>query len=1232
MPILSLRLENATLLFNGGEERRHLQGSDFERMQGWVQCYEAALKTDRFDTLLGLGRESFQWLDQKTGWLTHALEQDTGPLELELAVPQIPDENERLFLQVPWELLAQPQGDFLARDDLRPFIPWRRLGREEQRLQPAHRDLHLVFMAAAPRGASELDFEAEEAGIIEKTRTLPLTLTVEESGSPDFLTEVVRGLPVLPEVVHLSCHGDIKDKKPVLLLEDEAGDKLYTSGGTLAAKLGDSMPALLFLSACRTAEGRAAASPLAMEMVYAGCANVVGWDGSVNDFDALLFAGYFYQELAGYATVGWAMATARRELLKQWQANPNIASHWHLARLFLGPKGGEKLCASNKSKRSLPNDPGAQEFLDKERALVPVASRTTFVGRRRLLQTILASWRCGESKGAQIHGIGRTGKSSLAARLANRLPHYQTVVVFRDYDALAVLDALLGKLPARVGRELREVWRDQVKKDEKILGDALRDILAGPCCQFDSTTGDKPLLLILDDLERIQEPMDGSRAATPFKSAHQRVMRVILEAFRDVETESRVLLTSRHACTLTSNRGDELIDLLLTVPLPPLSPMERWKQWEAETRYHIAAAEPEGARELLPRILEAARGNPGLQNLLTKPLLRGEVDIAKKALGQVEVFLARGIIPPAGEDAGDFFRTLALQSYREALTKEQERACQALILFNIPMPLSATDAVLAAVGVVLPEDTRARLVGLGLFNQLSEVLGREKHFFLEALLRPLMTGERNDIRLPDIARVALNPWLVAWRRAVGTLPWHPLVLELFRLAQLAEDATAMAEAAIAAGFWLFMKEHDAHKALEELVQPTLSALERAGIAPPLDLINLGAQCAERLGVNDTRRALLELGLTLSQEESIPLAMLWGEYAKLLIQQGELVQAEQWLWKAEKVFQTQGAIRSRAVTLGRIADIYQSRGELDEALLIRLEEELPVYERLGDIRERAITLGKIADIYQVRGELDDALQIWREEVIPVYERLGDIRSRAVTLGQIADIYLSRGDLDEALRIRLEEELPVYERLGDIRERAITMSKISDIYQSRGDLDEALRIRREEEIPVYERLGDIRERAITMSKIADIYQVRGDLEEALRIRREECLPVFEQLGDIHSRAVTLGRIADIYEARGDLDEALRIRREETLPVYERLGDIREYAIAQFKIADIYKRSGNLDEALRIWREESLPVFKKLGFRRECVLTMMQIAAIHAARGEDDEAHKILHEAHSLLMTIP
>jgi hypothetical protein len=83
------------------------------------------------------------------------------------------------------------------------------------------------------------------------------------------------------------------------------------------------------------------------------------------------------------------------------------------------------------------------------------------------------------------------------------------------------------------------------------------------------------------------------------------------------------------------------------------------------------------------------------------------------------------------------------------------------------------------------------------------------------------------------------------------------------------------------------------------------------------------------------------------------------------------------------------VRSRAITLGQMADIYQARGELDEALRIRREEQLPVFERLGDVRSRAVTRAKLGDALLARGrpeDRDDALALFRLAVADA-ERLG-----------------------------------------------------------------------------------------------------------------------------------------------------------------------------------------------------------------------------------------------------
>ncbi|MFO1155679.1 MAG: SEFIR domain-containing protein [Rhodospirillales bacterium] len=121
-------------------------------------------------------------------------------------------------------------------------------------------------------------------------------------------------------------------------------------------------------------------------------------------------------------------------------------------------------------------------------------------------------------------------------------------------------------------------------------------------------------------------------------------------------------------------------------------------------------------------------------------------------------------------------------------------------------------------------------------------------------------------------------------------------------------------------------------------------------------------------------------------------------------------------------------REAALAAGLIADILYARGQLDDALRIRTEEQLPVYERLGDVRARAVTQRKVADILEARGELDEALRLLRNEALPAVKALGAVRDVAVFQGRIADILQARGQLDDALRIRTEEELPVYQRLG------------------------------------------------------------------------------------------------------------------------------------------------------------------------------------------------------------
>ncbi|MFT3718265.1 CHAT domain-containing protein [Pseudorhodoferax sp.] len=1200
-----------------------------------AQGYDHAVRSGDDDALAALGQALFQWLDP-SGWAS-AWAAGTGPRSLEIRVTQPADPLATALLDAPWELLAQPGQGFLADDATQLYELARRIGTPDRPAATPHGDLQLMFMAAAPAGEHELDFEAEEGAILDATQRLPLHLVVEESGSAALLAERLQ-LEGPFEALHLSCHGEIDAQRgPFLALEDEDGSMLPCFAGELAGHLAgadgaNGMP-LVFLSACRTAEqtagpGTAARpnEPFVRNLVRAGVLNVLGWDGSVYDRDAADFARSFYSALAGYAPVAHAAAQARRQLRQHNLADPRQGRHWHLARLYLGPQGGGALAARGGARRHLASTSHQDQFLDARRE-VPVASRSAFVGRRRALQAVRRAFAADGHPGVLVHGIGNIGKSSFAHRLATRMTGHKTVVVFRHYDAPAVLDRLLDALPPAERQARRQQWRAAVTADATLLADALEDLLAGP---FDAA----PVLLVIDDLEQILEmpAPDDSAADVTVRPAFAATLAAVLGAFARVRSRSRLLLTSRYRFRLVDARGQDLAAALTAQPLLPMNTTERRKQMRAAAPADVLGTlDP----DLLQRALDAADGNPGLQDTLTKPLLAGESGAARQAIAAIERLQRDGVAPDllaalvaegAAADTRNalqaFLHRMAFGVYQAALSPAQARYLAAARSFapGLAIPAPALDAAAAALGVNAPAAARQRLLSLGLLDDWG-IERATPHAAANPLARPLVP-EPSEAQAQAAAQAAV-PWLYrAWSESGGWLAPGARGCELCRLALLAPeaDAAVLDTAATSAARYMHDALHATAAAIRTLLQPTLARLQQQGCRPSTALAHICFDCAERAGDPELQRAALERLRDIDVQDPMAAGASLVRLAGASQRSGQTAEAEQYLHDACRHFQAISAERELAIARGQVADILQARGQLDEALRIRQHEQLPVYERLGDVRTEAITLGKVADILQDRGQLDEALRIRQHEELPVYERLGDVRAKAVTMGRVADILQARGQLDEALHIRQHDELPVYERLGDVREKAVTMGKVADILQDRGQLDEALRIRQHEELPVYERLGDVREKAVTMGKVADILQDRGQLDEALRIRQHDELPVYERLGDVRTEAITRGKVADILQARGQLDEALRIRQHEELPVYERLGDVRAKAIAMGRVADILQARGQLDEALRIRQHEELPVYERLGDVREKAVTMGKVADILQARGQLDEALRI------------
>jgi hypothetical protein len=228
-----------------------------------------------------------------------------------------------------------------------------------------------------------------------------------------------------------------------------------------------------------------AAHSLAEALVNAGLPAVLGWDGSVADAAATAFAAKLYDELDGRANLTDAVAAARRDLLSASEEAKR--RDWHLARVWLGPQGGGPIVGGNLRRKMMPATHGQKGFLIKERQQVPVASHEMFVGRRRELQKALRALREAEHVGVLLHGMGRLGKSSLAARIANRRRDLRVAVVFEHYAALDVLAALSETLKdSPKARDALLQATNEVRQQPDRLEAALVDLLCGPCAQTET--------------------------------------------------------------------------------------------------------------------------------------------------------------------------------------------------------------------------------------------------------------------------------------------------------------------------------------------------------------------------------------------------------------------------------------------------------------------------------------------------------------------------------------------------------------------------------------------------------------------------------------------------------------------------------------------------------------------------------------------------------------------------
>ena len=499
-----------------------------------------------------LGKQLFQWLDgdDKCRFSNAVVSQ---AISLYLDFKDLPG-----LRRLPWELLWH-NGIFLAENEFRPFTPVRVVSTIKYAFIRENRPLRILFMVASPEDQNPvLNFEAEEKMILEATseNSLPVSssfnnttcfgdspgfkieLVVEESGSLKGLVDCMKAYPpAYFDVFHLTGHADVlDDEEPIFALEDDCGFTHLASAADLAKAFGGIWPKLIFLSGCKTGmeAGQGYLPSLCEALVEAGAPAVLGWALPVEEKSAGFAAASLYGSLSAGQRIDEAVAHARRKLLQE------NSPYWSLLRLYANatPLAEPVTCPGTAGRHKIKAMPVHDVFLD-ARNQVPVCPREKFIGRRRVIQRCMRAIKSVKKDdnyfdGVLLYGMGGLGKSSLAARLCDRMHDYKIIVLSGRIDEqsfwLGVKESLL-KSPSDTSKTSSLVDKET---SIKLRLQQLFDIILAGC----------PALFVLDDFEKNLEP-DGN-GAFKLMSGIDAILAELLTSNRNANNGSSVVVTSRY--------------------------------------------------------------------------------------------------------------------------------------------------------------------------------------------------------------------------------------------------------------------------------------------------------------------------------------------------------------------------------------------------------------------------------------------------------------------------------------------------------------------------------------------------------------------------------------------------------------------------------------------------------------------------------------------------------------
>jgi tetratricopeptide (TPR) repeat protein len=898
------------------------------------------------------------------------------------------------------------------------------------------------------------------------------------------------------------------DSGPRLLMEDETGARHDVSPGQLLAVLrqASSLPRLVVLSSCNTAEHRNGLPSLVAELLQGGIPCVVGWTRPVQDKLASTAVAQLYDRLCQGEGPAQAVARARQSLHKD-DAKQLLPTHtWASLQYLTTQPAGSALNL---------NEPPATEPSPTPEVVYSILAKRMrvlergFVGRRRELQALERLLQRGSRAspgeqqgpvvGALVVGMKGQGKSCLVGRALQR---------FSQDAGEPAMVVLHGKL---LELALLEAFREEASrmKDDKAeawLEDGTLPVLQRLELLLRDHWQARSLVVVLDDFEENLDISGQGEALLHDTTLAFKLLEMLVPMC--IEHQHKLLITTTARFSLPSHLQKALVE----IPLGALDRASIHKLW---TRGR------EGDKELLkvPRpvwteLCERLGNNARILDWarqIMKGMTPPEVNLLLDKAGQELKWQKQGPDKAQQDElAALFLKHMAVEEAQAKVGADALRFIERARVYEVPVPAEALSRLTEGLSVSL-EHHLVALANLGLLemgNDEGQVVYR---------VSPLVMEKFDAHNAQRWHGVAAEFW---WKKAKTDNGWYAYAL---------------------------------HQAWEHALQA-----KRQDIADEIaDIFNSWLRNRGEPKMSITRgRKHLEVF-----PESVA-GLKWVGYA--LYQTGELQEGKDFLEQSIKLAEHQqtdegqnpSVVKLRLSScLHELADVLRAQGNL-AAARSHLEHSLEIKQQVLGTEihlDVAASLHELARVVRDQGDLAKALALF-ERVREIHKLVLGTEFHpnfAALLHESAGVLRTQGNL-AAARSLLERSLEIQKQLHGTEFHpaiATSLQGLAGVLHAQGDLA-AARSLLERTLEVKRQVhGTEVHPSVTASlhALATVMKAQGDLASARGLLEHSLKVKTQVLGtEVHpSIAASLHELARVLKAQGDL-AAARSRLERSLEI--------------------------------------------------------------------------------------